>query len=80
MGHEGFFAADQPIIADSFLSDGVGFGLHAGGGLHFRVGDDFAIVTEGRYFWSKHDMGDDFSQNRIDLGGWALTAGFHVRF
>ena len=42
--------------------------------------NDIAIVTEGRYFWSKKDMSDDFSQNRIDLGGWAVTAGFHVRF
>lgn len=75
-----FFADDQPIISDSFITDGVAFGVHAGGGLRFRVGDDFAIVTEGRYFWSKRDLGDDFSQNQIDLGGWALTAGFHVRF
>ena len=75
-----FFAADQPIIADSFVSDGVGFGLHAGGGVHFGLGDDFAIVAEGRYFWSKKDLGDDFSNNRIDLGGFAVTAGFHVRF
>jgi len=75
-----FFAADQPIIADSFVSNGVGFGLHAGGGLRFAVGDDFAIVTEGRYFWGKKDLGDDFSNNRIDLGGFAVTAGFHLRF
>ena len=75
-----FFDDDRPVIADSFVSGGVGFGLHAAGGLRFALGDDFAIVTEGRYFWSKKNLGDDFSQNRIDLGGWAVTAGFHVRF
>lgn len=75
-----FFAPDQPIVPDSFISDGVGFGFHAGGGLRFGVSDDVSVVTEGRYFWSKKDMGDDFSQNRIDLGGWALTAGVHIRF
>jgi len=75
-----FYAPDQPVIADSFISDSVAFGWHAGGGLRFRVGDDFAIVAEGRYFWSKANMGDDFSMNQIDLGGFALTAGFHVRF
>jgi hypothetical protein len=75
-----FFAPDQPIIADTFISSGVAFGAHAGGGLRFRVGDDFAIVAEGRYFWSKTNAGDDFSLNEIDLGGFALTAGFHVRF
>ena len=63
-----FFAPDQPVVPDSFISDGVGFGFHAGGGLRFGVSDDFSIVTEGRYFWSKKDLGDDFSQNRIDLG------------
>ena len=75
-----FLAEGQPVIADSFVSDSVAFGFHAGGGVRFAVSDDIAIVTEGRYFWSQKDMSDDFSQNRIDLGGWAVTAGFHVRF
>jgi hypothetical protein len=75
-----FFDPDQPIIPDSFISDGVAFGVHAGGGLRIALGDDFAIVGEARYYWSETDMDDDFAANRIDLGGLAVTAGFHLRF
>jgi opacity protein-like surface antigen len=75
-----FFDPDRPIVTDSFVSDSVAFGFHVGGGLRVAVGDDFAIVGEGRYYWSETDMKEDFSQNRIDLGGWAATVGFHVRF
>jgi opacity protein-like surface antigen len=75
-----FFDPDQPIVTDSFVSNGVAFGFHAGGGLRVAVSDDFAIVGEGRYFWSETDMNDDFAQNRVDLGGWAATVGFHIRF
>ena len=59
-----FFDPERPIVTDSFVSDGVAFGFHAGGGLRVAVSDDFAIVGEGRYFWSKTDMDDDFAQNR----------------
>jgi len=77
---------DLEVFTDSFLADGVDFGFHVGGGLRVAVSDDFAIVGEGRYFWSETQMGDDFSprgpglENRIDLGGWSATVGFHVRF
>jgi hypothetical protein len=75
-----FFDPNREIIADSFISDGVGFGFHAGGGVRFAVSDDFSIVGEARYFWSKTQMNDDFSQNELDLGGLSATLGFHVRF
>jgi hypothetical protein len=75
-----FFTPGQEIIPDSFKSSGVGFGFHAGGGLRVSVSDDFAIVGEARYFWSKTQMDEDFSQNEIDLGGLSATIGFRVRF
>jgi hypothetical protein len=75
-----FFDPDLEIIPDSFRDDGVAFGFHAGGGLRVFLSDDFAIVGEGRYYWSETDMNDDFQQNRIDLGGWSATVGVHVRF
>jgi hypothetical protein len=75
-----FFDPDNPIIADSFLDESVAFGWHAGGGIRVGVGDDFAIVGEARYFWSRKDMGQDFTGSRIDLGGLAVTGGFHIRF
>jgi hypothetical protein len=44
------------------------------------VSDDVSIVGEARYYWSKTDMGDDFRNTEIDLGGLAATVGVHVRF
>ncbi len=75
-----FFDDDRPVDFDSFRSDGVAFGYHLGGGLRVAVSDDVSIVGEGRYFWSKTDMGDDFRGNEIDLGGVAATIGVHIRF
>jgi hypothetical protein len=77
---------DMAIIPDHFRSDGVAFGVHAVGGVRFYLNRDFAITGEGRYLWAGDDMGGDFAPNgpglvnRIDLGGWAFTAGLHVRF
>ncbi len=69
-----------PIIADSFVSEGVAPGFHVAGGVRVPIGDDFALVGEGRYQWAKDDMGDDFRGNEIDLGGASATIGFNLRF
>lgn len=81
-----FFDPELPIIADAFEDDGVAFGAHVVGGLRVYLNRDFAIVGEGRYQWSKKDMNEDFSPNApglvntIDLSGWSVTVGLHVRF
>jgi hypothetical protein len=81
-----FFDPDLPVIADSFRSESVAFGVHAVGGVRFYLNRDFAITGEGKYLWAGDDMGDDFAPNepglvnRIDLSGWAFTVGLHVRF
>lgn len=71
---------NHPIIGDSFISEGVATGFHVAGGVRVPIGDDFAIVGEGRYQWAKDDMGDDFRGNKIDLGGASATVGFNLRF
>lgn len=76
----------NPIVADSFRSDGWKAGFHVTGGLRFRVSHDFAVVAEGRYQHAKARMGGDFAptepglENEIDLSGWSGTVGLHVRF
>ncbi len=70
----------QPIIEDSFISEGVAPGFHVAGGVRVPVGDDFSIVAEGRYQWAKDDMPDDFSGNEIDLTGASVTLGVNLRF
>jgi opacity protein-like surface antigen len=70
----------QPIIADAFKSDGAAFGFHVGAGLRVPVSDDFSLVGAYRYQFAKHDMGEDFSGNEIDLSGGAATFGVNLRF
>jgi opacity protein-like surface antigen len=70
----------NPIIPDSFISQGVAPGFHVAGGVRVPVGDDFAITAEGRYQWAEDDMGDDFRGNRIDLTGASVTVGLNIRF
>jgi len=69
------------ISYDSFESDGVAFGLHVGAGVRVPLGDDFSLTAEGRYhFADEVDMDDDFNRNRIDLSGFVVTVGGHLRF
>jgi len=76
----------NPIVADSFVSDGWTPGFHVAGGLRFSVNYDFAVTAEARYQWGKEIMGDDFApvepgfENEIDLSGLNLTVGVHIRF
>lgn len=77
---------DNPIVGDSFESDGWTGGFHVAGGLRVRVSHDFQITAEGRYQHAKTTMGDDFAptepgfENEIDLSGWSATVGVHIRF
>jgi hypothetical protein len=74
------FEPGDPIIADSFRSDGVATGFHVAGGLRLFVSDDFGLTGEVRYTAAKGNMGDDFAGNRIDVGGFGATVGVHFRF
>ena len=74
------FEPGDPIIADSFRSDGVATGFHVAGGLRLFVSDDVGLTGEVRYTAAKGNMGDDFRGNRIDLGGFGATVGMHLRF
>lgn len=68
------------ILADSFRSDGVATGFHVAGGLRLFVSDDVGLTGEVRYTAAKGNMGDDFTGNRIDVGGFGATVGMHFRF
>jgi len=75
-----FFDDSLPVVTDSFVSEGWGFGFHVAGGLKIPINPDFSIVGEGRYQHADSQMDDDFSNHRIDLSGWSATIGFNVRF
>jgi opacity protein-like surface antigen len=76
-----FFRDDLPVIPDHFVDDGAAFGFHALAGIRVPVSDDISVLVEGRYLWSKTDMGDDFGPDlEIDLGGISATVGVSIRF
>jgi opacity protein-like surface antigen len=75
-----FFDPALPVIADSFRSDGVATGFHVAGGLRLFVSNDVGLTGEVRYTVAKGNMGDDFRDNRIDVGGFGVTVGMHIRF
>jgi opacity protein-like surface antigen len=75
-----FFDDDLPVSSDFFIDEGAAFGFHVAGGVRIPFGDDFSLVAEGRYLWSKTDMGDDFRQSEIDLSGPSATLGINLRF
>lgn len=50
-------------------------------GADVSVGPRFVLSGEARYAWSRADLGGDYSGfGKIDLGGFAVTAGLSVRF
>ena len=74
------FRGDFDILDDAFIDEGAAFGFHAAAGVRVRVNYDWSITGEVRYLNAKTDMGDDFSGNRIDLGGMSATLGVNIRF
>jgi hypothetical protein len=76
-----FFDPDFPISSDAFASEGVTGGFHVAAGVRIPLNPDFSIVGEAKYQYAKRtNMGDDFSNNDIDLSGVSATVGIHLRF
>jgi hypothetical protein len=69
------------VFPDSFLSDGWTPTLHAFAGTDVSLNPRFAVTFEGRYEWAHKELSADFARFQpIDLSGFALTAGFVVRY
>ena len=75
-----FFTDDLAVGYDAFVSNGAALGFHVAGGLRVALNHDFSLTGEVRWQRAEVDMGDDFDQNRIDLGGTSVTVGVHLRF
>jgi Outer membrane protein beta-barrel domain len=75
-----FDTPSHPIIPDSFVSDGLGYGFHVAGGVRVPLTHDFSLNAEAKYQWAKDNMPDDFAGNEIDLGGLTATLGVNLRF
>jgi hypothetical protein len=69
------------VFSDQFESSGWTPEAHAMAGFDLSLTPRFALTTQGRYSWAKATPDEDFSGFRkIDLSGFAVTAGLAVRF
>jgi hypothetical protein len=69
------------IFPDELESSGWTPTGHALAGIDVSLGPRFLLTGEGRYTWARASLGNDFvGFDRIDLSGFALTAGVAVRF
>ncbi len=75
-----FEGRGQPVMFDSFKSEGTTFGPVANGGLRYRLNQDLQVTADYRYFWGRETMDGDFFPNEIDVSGGALTIGFRLTF
>ena len=72
---------DHHIFTDTFQSEGWAPTFHVLGGTDIRVARHLLLSLEGRYSWSKADLGQDFIDfEPIDLGGFRFGAGIHFAF
>jgi outer membrane protein W len=73
--------SDSSIFNESFIGSGTATGPVILGGLRFPVGP-WDIGAEVRHQKASGDLpaDQDFSADKIDLGGWTYTATFNIRF
>jgi hypothetical protein len=72
---------DNRVFTDRFESDGWAPTAHIFGGTDVQVFSRMVMSVEGRYTWSRADLGQDFIDfDPIDLGGFKVGVGFHFVF
>ena len=76
-----FVATDSTIFRDSFVGSGAKAGHVILGGVRFGAGP-FSIGGEVKYQKAEGDLplDQEFSANKIDLGGWTYAATVSVKF
>ncbi len=73
--------ATSKVFPDYFESDGWTPTVHAFVGTDVSLNPRFAVTVEGRYEWAHKQLSTDFARFQpIDLSGFALTAGFVIRY
>lgn len=72
---------DLSIFTTTLRSSGLSVGAQAFGGVEVALGTRWFASFEGKYLWSKSDLGQDFvSFAPIDLSGTRISAGIHFNF
>ncbi|MEW5984834.1 MAG: outer membrane beta-barrel protein [Acidobacteriota bacterium] len=71
---------DGAIFRDAFVGSGTAVGPVGIFGIRGRVAPQFDIGFELRYQWAEGTLGQDFLDDRIDLGGFNALSVFRIRF
>jgi hypothetical protein len=73
--------SDASLFRESFVGKGTATGPVVLGGVRIPLGS-WGVGGEVRYQKAEGDLpiDQDFSADKIDLGGWTYVATFHVRF
>lgn len=69
------------VFNDNFASSGWAPAAHVMTGFDISLNPRFVLTADGRYTYAKATLGSDFANfDKIDLSGFAVTAGIAVRF
>jgi hypothetical protein len=72
---------NMAVFSDEYVSKGWAPMGQALAGVDYTLSPRFALTVEGRYVWSNAALSRDFSGfQRLDLSGFATTAGITLRF
>ena len=72
---------DYDIFYDELSSAGWTPTVHGLAGFDFALSPRIGLGTEARYTWARGELNERFSDfDRIDLSGFSVTMGLHVRF
>lgn len=71
-----------PIFRDEYDDKGTAVGPTVLFGVRAPIGDAFFVGGEARWTGGTADLNPDFNfaGDKLELGGWNLMAGFHVKF
>jgi len=70
-----------PVFSDTFKSSGWAPEGHAMAGVDVSLTPRLVLTGEGRYTYARAKMDGDFVDfDKIDLSGFAITAGLAIRF
>ena len=72
---------DLSVFNETFRSRGWAPSAHVFGGVDVKIARRLFLTGEGRYLWSRAELGPDFTSfEAIDLTGFRLTAGINYLF
>jgi hypothetical protein len=71
-----------PIFRGEFEDDGTAVGPTVLFGVRAPIGRTFFVGGEARWTGGTADLDPElnFAANKLELGGWSVQAGFHVKF